>query len=451
MLGFISLKFKFFHNLFLVFLCKTDKSKTIFNHLRMRFRILCLVSVMIFSSYNNLDLKAQEADSSVVMLGSEEIPDSLFTDSTKIIEDAALDIGQDRGLFIVTPDNKMQLRILGSVRYLVVFDDMDLNSKNSLITFEIPTGENRNTLPNYYNGLTQSRLGFEITRDAPGGNVFIRLETDFAGRNGYRIRHAYGQYDKFLFGQTWSLFSSIASLPATVGFGGPTGGILVRTPQIRYTMRNLIPGSIVSLGLEYFKPDFQLPDTLAVKSFQLIPDITARIEMPVKWGTFQLSGILPIISGRSSDGDYLLRPGWGVSVSTVVSSWAGGKWYLQASGGQAIARFYHDLSGQGLDLFYDPGLQRGFLPLSWGGYLSFEQNWGEKVFSNFTYGTLFLETEDFVTGDTYFRGGNFRFNTFWSVVDGARVGAEYIRGTRMNKAGDRGMANRINLLFYYDF
>ncbi len=385
------------------------------------------------------------------MIGLEESMDSLHLDSTKIIEDAALDIAQDRGLFIITPDAKMQLRILGSVRYLVVYDDLDLSSKNSLITHEIPTGVDNNRLPNYYNGLSQSRLGFEITRYTGGGNVFIRLETDFAGVNGFRIRHAYGQYKDFLFGQTWSLFSSIFSLPATVSFAGPTGGILVRTPQIRVTMRNLLPASILSLGLEYFKPELNLPDTLAVKSFQLIPDITARIEKRMDWGSFQLSGILPILSARSSEGDYFLKAGWGVSFSSVVSSWAGGNWYLQATGGQAIARFFHDLAGQGLDVLYDPDLNAGFLPFTWGGYITYEHHWNEELFSNFTYGTLYLQTEEFAPPESYYQGDNFRVNTFWSIVEGARIGAEFIHAMRRDKGGARGTANRVSLLFYYDF
>lgn len=296
----------------------------------------------------------------------------------------------------------MQLRILGSVRYLVVYDDMDLSSKNSLITFEIPTGEAHQRLPNYFNGLSQSRLGFEVTRYTAGGNVFIRLETDFAGVNGFRIRHAYGQYDRFLFGQTWSLFSSISSLPATVGFAGPTGGILARTPQIRYTMKNLLPGATLTLGLEYFKPEINLPDTLAVKAFQLIPDITARIEKREDWGSMQLSGILPIISGRSSEGNIVYRPGWGVSFSTVIDSWAGGKWYLQATGGQAIARFFHDLAGQGMDLLYNPDQNLASLPYTWGGYLTYEHHWSPKVFSNFTYGTLYLQTASFTPDEFAF-------------------------------------------------
>ena len=252
----------------------------------------------------------QVPDSSRIFLGSDISLDSLHKDTTKIIEDAALDIAQDRGLFIVTPDRQMQLRILGSVRYLVVYDDRDLISKNSLITSQIKVDDPSQEIPNYYNGLDQSRLGFEVTRRTGTGNVFVRLETDFVGINGFRIRHAYGQYGRFLFGQTWSLFSNITSLPATVGFGGPTGSISVRTPQIRFTTRNILfHASIVTLGLEYFKPDIFVPDTITGKSFQAFPDISARIEKRVKWGSFQLSVILPILSGRSAECTYVFRPG----------------------------------------------------------------------------------------------------------------------------------------------
>lgn len=394
----------------------------------------------------------QVADSTRVFLGSDFSLDSLHRDTTKIIEDAALDIAQDRGLFIVTPDRQMQLRILGSVRYLVVYDDRDLSSKNSLNTYEIDVGDQSQRIPNYYNGLNQSRLGFEVTRKTGKGNVFVRLETDFAGVNGFRIRHAYGQYGRFLFGQTWSLFSNITSLPATVGFGGPVGSISVRTPQIRFTTWNVFfPGSIVTLGLEYFKPDIFVPDTIIAKSFQVIPDITARIEKSLKWGSIQLSGIVPILSGMSEEGEYVFRPGWGLSFSTVINSWAAGKWYFQGAGGQAITRFFNDLSGQGLDLLFNPETGKSHLPFAYGTYLTYEHHWTARIFSNITYGLLIFQKEDFTPDDTYYRGNNFCLNTFWSIVEGSRLGLEYIHAFRTNKDGTKGRANRVNLLFYYDF
>lgn len=394
---------------------------------------------------------AQDRDSTRVVISSDAPIKSQGSDTTKIIEDAALDIGQDRGLFILTPDGKMQMRILGSVRYLIVYDGIDLSSKNSLVTYEIPTGDANEKLPNYYNGLSQSRLGFEVTRYTKQGSVFVRLETDFAGVNGFRIRHAYGQAGRFLFGQTWSLFSQITSLPATVGFAGPTGAISVRTPQIRYTSKNILPNSILSLGLEYFKPDLAIPDSIAVKSVQLIPDITARIEKPLEWGSLQLSGILPILSARSEEGDLIMRPGWGVTFSMVANSWAKGKWYFQATAGRAISRFFSDLSGQGLDLLVDPVNQQGVLSFTFGSYLTYEHHWKENLFSNATYGMLLLGNESFTPDDAYHLGSNFRINTFWVIVEGARIGLEYIHALRQDKGGERGGANRVNALFYYDF
>ena len=107
-------------------------------------------------------LQGQVPDTSGVIVGMGPKLDTIHIDSTKIIEDAALDIAQDRGLFIITPDRLMQLRILGSVRYLVVFDDRDLPKMNSLSTYQIEVGDQDKYLPIYYNGLSQSRLGFDL-------------------------------------------------------------------------------------------------------------------------------------------------------------------------------------------------------------------------------------------------------------------------------------------------
>jgi len=51
---------------------------------------------------------------------------------------------------------------------------------------------------------------------------------------------------------------------------------------MRYTSQNLLPASTVSLGLEYFKPDYSLTDSIYVESFQLIPNITGRIHKQSK-------------------------------------------------------------------------------------------------------------------------------------------------------------------------
>ena len=177
-----------------------------------------------------------------------------------------------------------------------------------------------------------------------------------------------------------------------------------------------------------------------------MPHITARIERPVNWGSFNISGILPILSGMSGEGEFVYRPGWGASLNMAIDSWAGGKWYIHAAGGQAIARFFNDLSGQGLDLIFNPETQQPHLPLTFGTYLTYEHHWTARGFSNITYGLLMLQLEDFMPDDMYNRGNNFRVNTFWTIVEGSRLGLEYIHAFRKNKDGSLGRVNRINLL-----
>lgn len=378
------------------------------------------------------------------------VADTLISDSTKIIEDVPLDIAQDRGLFIGTPDGSMQLRILGSVRYLVVFDGRNLNSKYGYSTYEIPTGELNTPLPNYFNGLEQTRLGFEVTRKTDDGDIFIRLETDFLGVNGFRIRHAYGQYKHFLFGQTWSLFSHISASPATVDVAGPTSSLVTRTPQIRFTAPNIYKGFDLALGLEYTIPNLNLPDSSSSETFQLIPSFTTRINKDYDWGSLQLSGVIPVLSGLDSNDKLLLQPGWGISSSVVVNSWKNGKWYIQGVAGKAITRYFTDLSSGGLDLLLAPPTNI-YTPLSIGYYGTYEHNWNSNMLSSLTYGWVNLEQFNFTEQNTYHRGQTFRMNSFWDITEGTKIGFETIWGNRINKDKSKGNAFRFNLLFYYDF
>ena len=106
--------------------------------------------LIITSLILNVSLAQNEQDSTRKTIETNFIIDStLVPDSTNLVKTAPLDIGANRGLFIITPDQKMQMRILGSVRYLVDFDNIDLQNKNSYNTYEIPTGDQNVRLPNY--------------------------------------------------------------------------------------------------------------------------------------------------------------------------------------------------------------------------------------------------------------------------------------------------------------
>jgi hypothetical protein len=57
----------------------------------------------------------------------------------------------------------------------------------------------------------------------------------------------------------------------------------------------------------------------------------------------------------------------------------------------------------------------------------------------------------FTSDNMFHLGYAFTFNTFWNVVEGAKIGGELIWGQRVDKNITIGDASRINFLFYYDF
>jgi hypothetical protein len=152
-------------------------------------------STFVELDYGETADKTAESDSNFVKIEyGKTQTEGMEQDSVSQYQDVyPLDIASDRGLFILSPDRMMQMRILGSVRVLMNYGDQDMPERLTFNPYEIPMRIESQT-PNFYADLRLTRLGFEVTRRTRKmGDLFIRIETDFAGSNGFRIRHAYGQ------------------------------------------------------------------------------------------------------------------------------------------------------------------------------------------------------------------------------------------------------------------
>lgn len=274
--------------------------------------ILLVVSISAFG---------QETDTTKLVISAQGQSTSFMTDSIGKEEFSPLDIATNRGLYIVTNDGMMQMRILGSIRFSIFNDLVNFPIKKTFNSYYLPIGEDRVSVPNYYGDLNQSRFGFEVTRKIKEKSVFIRLEMDFNGGNTgkFRIRHAYGQMDKFIIGQTWSLFSNVTALPSTVNAEGPTGSVILRTPQIRFYDSNA-KGARWGVALEYSRPDVALQelDTTGLSTVQIVPDLTARIEKEGRFGAVQLSGVLTTLSIIDETNNVSNKVGFGGSLSGTI-------------------------------------------------------------------------------------------------------------------------------------
>jgi hypothetical protein len=413
-----------------------------------------LISIFLFistksSAQNN---KENKSDTIKTVMAISVDSKSLDVDTThQSRENAPLDIADNRGLYIVADSRMVQMRILGSVRFSAFYDFQNLESDNSFNTYEIPTGDDNYYLPNYYNSLNFSRLGFEVTRRTKEYDFFIRLEMDFAGQNNsFRIRHAYGKYGRYLVGQTWSLITNVGALPATVDPNGPVGAVSGRTPQLRVTHK-FSDKLRSAFALEYSLPDFISPDSVSIVFVQTIPNVTARFNTDGNYGSVQVAAILAPITGVIVNGNKSTSFGYGVSISGIFNLKNNDQLLYQGTFGNAIAHFVNPFSGSGQDMSYDASTEKFKGIGVMAGFVSFKHNWFKNIASYLSFGIAPLLNREFEAATDYNFSYNASVNGFWMISDGLRIGLEYLYGQRYNINNERGSANRVWALFYYDF
>ena len=394
-----------------------------------------------------------QTKSGTTLTGQNKAGQHFEVDTLTKSEQSPLDIAQDRGIFIVTKDHKLQLRILGSIRFNPLYDFVEFPVKNTFNSYYVPIGDANIKIPNFYSDLNQSRIGFEVTRKLENTNVFIRLETDFNGPDGaYRIRHAYGQIDNFLVGKTWSLFSNVSSLPATVDMDGPTGTVTLRTSQARFG-GEFDEHNKWALAIEYSLPDLNTNtfDTAGLSTVQIIPDITGRIERDGILGKVQLSGVITTLSFKDVNNTIKNTIGWGASFSGTLDTKSKHSVLYQFTYGKGISHFITTFSGTGMDATYNPTTGNIVPFYAFGGFLSYGFDLTKDLKSTLSVGYADLKNKETKTPDTYRNSMSIQFDTFWDIMEGTKLGAEYAYAQRWNVNGDTGEASRISILFYYDF
>ncbi len=395
----------------------------------------------------------QEVDTARAYTGDGEQVEKFQKDTIKETPNdfSPLDIGSNRGIFILSANKLLQLRILGSVRANFHYSDENLESKQTFNPYEIPTRSSLNS-PIYYAGFSQTRLGFEVTRRTRSrGDIFIRLESDFnTSSGGFRVRHAYGEIGRFLVGMTWSLTNNVGYQPLIVSLDGPVGGIGIRTPQIRYSQR-LSDKAGYSIGVEYSEPQINVPDTIDAAAIQVIPDLTGRLTYNTDRLSLRFSGAFTTISGRVIDNNIEYSPGYLGSVAGILSSLKGGDLYFSFTVGRGTSHFVDTFNGKNQDLVFNPN-QTAFIPLDyWAGYVAYSHTLPKNLSASVSLGYSDVNNQDFQPDTDFSNSYNTLINLFWDPVEGARLGLEFAHGKRVDKGGESGYANRFSLLMYYDF
>ena len=180
----------------------------------------------------------------------------------------------------------------------------------------------------FNSNVKESRLWVKTVTPSKIGIIRSIIEVDFLGniggneRNtnntGFRIRHAFVEFNNFGFGQTNSLFNTFVT-PDTIAI--PVSDALVRQPQIRYTYN--LKNYAIDISLE--QPESTFIDqnaTFVEPKDDIFPDFVSRLSYYPKWGEAAVSVLLRYLNQDKailSNGNQLTNEdsalGWGVNSS----------------------------------------------------------------------------------------------------------------------------------------
>jgi hypothetical protein len=352
------------------------------------------------------------------------------------------------------PGTDAALRIGGYVKASVVnsFDPLAITDRfivGSIPVDDVDTGvEAESSIT-----ASQSRLNFDLREPTKVGLLRAFIEGDFEGDGDtFRLRHAFGQWNRVLAGKTWSAFVDTQATPEEVDFEGLNGRINVRQAQVR-----IMPhiGRKFEFQLSLEDPDPQIDNGDGVSR---IPDLIASAR-------FQLRDVLHFKVGamvRQIRGQWEGDPGntekdtaWGLTVS--------GKFdfrlfddrdsvLFQLSGGNGLGRYVNDLQSVGsFDGRFDPVTGELELIDVLAGYISAQHWWGETLRSNFTLGYVDVDYSGASGSSDYQRTVRASTNMFWSPTPRIDLGGEFLWGRRENQDGNDGDATQVQFGAKYRF
>lgn len=294
-----------------------------------------------------------------------------------------------------------------------------------------------------------SRLYVQATKASDFGPIKAHVEADFFTGEGseaqansarFRLRHAYAEVGNWMFGQYWSTFMDLNSMPDVMDFGGPTGQTFVRQPQIRYTARL---GSQHTLALALENPNNSSVD----KQHTTLPDLIAKVGTSGGWGHVSVAGVLRRLNADDGLGNRSSRTTTGFSLAGSINLPGRSSLVYQLNGGQGTGRYMSDAGGETAIL----AGQRILLQPSRGAYLGLQHPWSTTLRSTVLLGRTWFDNGDqrqaagFNAATTNRQLGTAHLNLIWTPVAGVDVGLEYMHGRRTVDNGGHASGRRMLL------
>ncbi|MFC4656324.1 MULTISPECIES: DcaP family trimeric outer membrane transporter [Rheinheimera] len=304
----------------------------------------------------------------------------------------------------------------------------------------------------------QSRFFFNsATKLDNGKSITGRIEFDMMATpigderitNGYspEIRHAFISYDGFIFGQTWSNFMDVASLPDSLDFVGNTdGSVFNRQAQVRYTSG--------SWSVSAENPESTITPfgggARVVSDDNSIPDLTLKYNFADTWGSVAVAVIAREIAYENmAAGIDDQTNGYGVSISGKYNLSPKDDIRFTVNTGEGIGRYIGLNTSNDAVVAADGTLDA--IPVT--AYaLAYRHMWDDKWRSNFIYSAQSIDNDSALTGGAVTdKTSSIAVNLIYQAASKLMYGVELRHATREVVSGADGDLNRVQFSAMYTF
>ena len=353
--------------------------------------------------------------------------------------------GEFPGSFAI-PGSDAALKIGGLVRvnWVTTYDAMLVDDRFQASAIPMPGTPEGNRGGRVNVIASPSRFNFDLRTPTGVGYMRAFIEGDFAGSgNTLRVRHAYGQWHRFIFGQTWSTFSDPEAEPDGIDFEGLNAIVLFRQPQIRFSFA---PSERLRLAFALEDPK---PDVTDATPVNQVPDFVARLRWePKRGGHIQLAALLRQLRADATveggDDQIVATGAVGFNISgRLPFPFTGTRDQLlfQHNSGHGIGRYIADLASLGgQDGVFDPNANSLRALDVYSGYAGLEHWWTSQLRSAFSFGIVGVTNLDIQPGDALHLTRRSTVNFMWSPIPRLDLVTEFLWGRRINKNGQSGFA-----------
>ena len=355
------------------------------------------------------------------------------------------------------------LKIGGYIKADYMFSDFsggpvagDSVGRDFYVPSTIPVGEEGEAYTDFHAQETRIHLTSEHNLES-GDYIKAYIEMDFlVGDNGNerisnsyqpRMRHAFVQWNNWLFGQTWNTIFNVGALPDLLDFVGPSEStVFGRQVMIRYT------NGPWQLSVE--NPETTITPfgggARIVSDDNTFPDLVARYNFSGDWGQWSIAGILRELAYEDDAlGIDSREAGYGISVAGKFNVGERDDLRWMVSGGKGLGRYVglNIVNGAVLD---ENNELEAIDTLS--AFLAYRHFWTDRFRSSVALGWFTADNPTELTGlNVTKESQSLHANFIWTPLPKLDLGVEYIFANREIESGADGDLSRLQFSAKYAY